>query len=347
MMRWRLKLSMPEHLDYTSIAPVPEGMHRPYWSVMIPTYNCANYLAQTLKSVLEQDPGPEEMQIAVIDDCSLKDDPEAVVKEIGKGRISFFRQPQNCGAIRNFNTCIERSVGQIVHILHGDDFVLPTFYKKMKSVLTQHPDCGMAVSSCIMVDALSLEIGTLEALSASSRVLKQYHLKMNTQNTIRTPTVAVRRAAYEHLGGFDLRLPHAADWEMWLRICANSSIWYEHDVLAAYRSHPNSDTSRFRISGAYIDENRKTIEIAVKGLPIPNPEEFKNTALFAFAKSALTDGNYRAGAGDIGGAIRMVSKAAQCSPTTQTFWSGFRIMAKAAKYRYFSKTKNLHTQTYM
>jgi cellulose synthase/poly-beta-1,6-N-acetylglucosamine synthase-like glycosyltransferase len=39
-----------------TIPPVPEGASRPLWSVMIPTYNCANYLRETLTSVLAQDP---------------------------------------------------------------------------------------------------------------------------------------------------------------------------------------------------------------------------------------------------------------------------------------------------
>jgi cellulose synthase/poly-beta-1,6-N-acetylglucosamine synthase-like glycosyltransferase len=44
---------------------------RPYWSVMIPTYNPrANYLEETLNKVLQQDPGPEQMQIEVVYDCS-------------------------------------------------------------------------------------------------------------------------------------------------------------------------------------------------------------------------------------------------------------------------------------
>jgi len=44
---------------------------RPFWSVMIPTYNPrADYLEETLHSVLQQNPGPKQMQIEVVDDCS-------------------------------------------------------------------------------------------------------------------------------------------------------------------------------------------------------------------------------------------------------------------------------------
>ena len=122
-----------------AIAAVPEGVHRPRWSVMIPTFNCANYLRQTLESLLSQAPGPDEMQIEVIDDCSTKDDPEAVVRDVGKGRVDYHRKPQNEGAIANFNTCIERSRGDLVHILHGDDWILPEFYKTIEQTAEKFP----------------------------------------------------------------------------------------------------------------------------------------------------------------------------------------------------------------
>ena len=77
------------------------------WSVMIPTFNCAPFLGETLRSVLAQDPGPAEMQICVVDDGSTKDDPETVVGEIGRGRVAFVRNAVNLGATRNFNRCIE------------------------------------------------------------------------------------------------------------------------------------------------------------------------------------------------------------------------------------------------
>jgi glycosyltransferase involved in cell wall biosynthesis len=57
---------------------------------MIPSYNSIAYLRDTLKSVLIQIPSNEEMEIEVIDDCSSDGDVEALVKELGKGRVGFF-----------------------------------------------------------------------------------------------------------------------------------------------------------------------------------------------------------------------------------------------------------------
>lgn len=79
--------------NYPKIAPVTEGEKRPFWSVMIPTYNNTKFLEQALQSILAQDPGPDEMQIEVIDDGSTKDDPEEIVRKIGKNRVIFCRYP--------------------------------------------------------------------------------------------------------------------------------------------------------------------------------------------------------------------------------------------------------------
>src|SRR5882762_9895331 len=109
------------------ITPVSPADVHPLWSVLIPTYNCIEWLRQTLEGVLVQDPGPEKMQIEVVDDYSTDGDVGALVQEIGKGRIGFFRQEKNRGSLRNFETCLNRSKGYLVHLLHGDDLVLKGF----------------------------------------------------------------------------------------------------------------------------------------------------------------------------------------------------------------------------
>jgi len=66
---------------YIKISKVTDSIDRLLWSVVIPTYNCAKFLKETLQSVLAQDPGEAIMEIIVVDDHSTKDDPEAIVKE--------------------------------------------------------------------------------------------------------------------------------------------------------------------------------------------------------------------------------------------------------------------------
>src|SRR4029450_7209405 len=93
------------------ILPVTEGsIPRPLWSVMIPTFHCARFLRQTLESVLSQDPGPDVMQIEVIDDCSTRDDPESVVRAAAGERVHFFRPPKNVGRTRSFATFLQRGL---------------------------------------------------------------------------------------------------------------------------------------------------------------------------------------------------------------------------------------------
>ena len=113
------------------INPLTDVRNRILWSVMIPVYNCINYLKYTLLSVLEQDLGPLIMQIEVIDDCSTDGDVEDLVYKIGKGRIKYFRQNVNLGSLRNFETCINRAKGKYIHLLHGDDMVKLGFYQEI------------------------------------------------------------------------------------------------------------------------------------------------------------------------------------------------------------------------
>ena len=74
---------MSTYLPPPQIAPLAGAGPRPFWSVMIPTYNRLQYLEKTLKSVLAQCPGAEEMQIEVIDNGSTICDPEPLVRRLG------------------------------------------------------------------------------------------------------------------------------------------------------------------------------------------------------------------------------------------------------------------------
>jgi len=265
---------MNEYHSYRArIQPVPQNVHRPLWSVMIPTYNCANYLRETLASVLAQDPGSDLMQIEVVDDCSTKDDPKAVVEELGRGRVDFYRQPQNVGHAKNFEICLQRSRGHLVHLLHGDDCVLQGFYAKLQHLFEQHPEIGAAFCRHIFMDEQShwWVISNLEQPESGILAggLERIIANEITFSPIQTPSIAVRRKVYERLGGFDRRFECCGeDCEMWARIAAHYAIGYEVETLAAYRqARQGSLTKTSTRSGKFARDMQKATDIVSAYLP--------------------------------------------------------------------------------
>ena len=302
-----------QSLYRTTISPVPKMEVRPLWSVMIPTYNCADYLRKTLAAVLAQDPGQELMQIEVVDDCSTNDNPAAVVAELGKNRVQFFRQSKNLGVPKNFDTCLERSRGHLVHILHGDDLVLEGFYSKMQNAFEQQPNLGAAFCRHIFIDEEGGQQNLADLEQDKSGILNNWLERLASEQRIMTPSIVVRREAYEKLGGFDQRLICSEDWEMWVRIAANYPIWYEVEPLAAYRMHNNSNTGRHIRTGEDMRYTRKAISIFKTYLPLTIAERVSKQARETYALSALDMAHSLLAKQDIKAALVQMKEALQFS----------------------------------
>jgi GT2 family glycosyltransferase len=265
---------------------------------MIPTYNCAATLGATLSSVLEQDLGPEHMQIEVVDDSSDHDDPEAVVRDVGGGRVTFFRQPRNVGHVKNFESCIQRSRGRFVHLLHGDDYVLKGFYDALQRGFESDPSVGAAFCRWMIVDEAGIVQTISEPLRADAGELADADVLLASEQHIVTPSIAVRRDVYELLGGFDERLQCAEDWEMWIRIAAQFEVWYEPAVLAAYRSHPGSNTGRHHRLAAELRYTAMVIDMVGSYLAPDRAERATRTARRTYARTAVSNARQFSAAGD-------------------------------------------------
>jgi glycosyltransferase involved in cell wall biosynthesis len=260
------KIMKTAHSCRAIIPSVPPGIKRPLWSVMIPTYNSTEYLRETLASVLAQDPGADVMQIAVVDNNSTQDDPAAVVAELGKGRVEFYRQSTNIGAINNSHTCFELARGHLVHLLHSDDCVGDGFYEKLGKVFQENPQIGAAFCRSIYIDEHSNWQGLSTLELPKSGILPSHWIERIAELCcISVPSVAVvRREVYEKLGGFDRRCGLSADWEMWVRIFAHYPMWFEAEPLALWRRHFLSITRLNAKSKTFIQETFDTVEIIFK-----------------------------------------------------------------------------------
>jgi hypothetical protein len=112
------------------------------WSVMIPVYNSIHYLEQTLNSVLSPDFGE-------------------------------FRHH-----IRNVETCINRAVGECVHILHGDDYVELDFYKAITQLFIDFPEAGTACTDWRVVDDAGMPVWTNAPVGDERGLLKNWHQRI-------------------------------------------------------------------------------------------------------------------------------------------------------------------------
>lgn len=212
---------------------------------MVPTYRPnETYLRQSLESVLQQAPGSEQMQIEVVDDCSPGMDVAALVKSIVGERVQFSRTPENLGLAGCWNTCIERSRGDWVHILHQDDWVLPQFYGRFEALIQRKPEIDAAFSRHLYADADGHWTGVSPLEMREAGELKGFDSKISVWQRIECPAVIVKRSTYARLGGFRKGLPYLLDWEMWCRIAAKGRWAYVPEPGAVHRRHPMSETQR-------------------------------------------------------------------------------------------------------
>jgi tricorn protease len=265
------------------ISPVPAGIERPLFSIMIPAYNCIGYLREAILSVLAQDQGPERMQVEVVDDCSTDGDVAALVAALGRGRVGYFRQESNVGSLRNFETCLNRSTGQLIHLLHGDDMVKPGFYREIESLFRQFSDAGAAFTGYFHVDERGEVLYSNEPLSDRPCIIEDWFNLIAVGQRVQPPAMVVRRSVYEHLGGF-FGVHYGEDWEMWVRISAQYPVAHSPRHLAKYRVHGRNITSEFFVSGQNIRDVAKAIEIVKGYLPEDKREKLYDRAKRHFSR---------------------------------------------------------------
>jgi glycosyltransferase involved in cell wall biosynthesis len=258
------------------IAPLPLGTVRPVWSVMIPAYNCSVFLPDAIQSVLEQDPGPDLMQIEVVDDCSTDTDVETLVNKIGKGRVRYFRQEKNVGSLRNFETCINRAKGKYIHLLHGDDRVKTGYYKHIEALFTKYPDAGAAFCAWNNIDEENYIFRRSDIEVGRPDLLVNWLPKLAEHTRIQYVAMAVKREAYEKLGSF-YGVTYGEDWEMWARVARDYPIAYTPEILAEYREHKSSISSNSFLSGKNVQDISKVIT-TISGY-LPQKEQKENLRL--------------------------------------------------------------------
>lgn len=113
-------------------------MDSPSFSVVIPTYNRAGFIARTLDSVLAQT--YPHYEIIVVDNCSTDGTAEAVAPFVAAGRVRFIRHDRNYERARSRNTGMDAASGDYVTLLDSDDLMYPDNLADAARYALAHPE---------------------------------------------------------------------------------------------------------------------------------------------------------------------------------------------------------------
>ena len=257
---------------------------------MIPAYNCISTLGETVTSVLMQALPEDVMQIEVVDDGSTDGNVEELIERLGKGRVKYFRHPENRGSLACFETCINRARGQLVHLLHGDDKVREGYYKTIGALFENYPEIGAAFSRFATINEKSDVLWNHRKEMDEEGVLDNWLYKIGSNQRLQYCCITVKREVYEKLGGF-YGVTYGEDWEMWVRIAAHYPVAYTPQILAEYRVHSNSISHRSYMSLKHIRDMRWVMEAIQKWLPVSVRKELRQSASRHYAEYAIDIAN--------------------------------------------------------
>lgn len=221
-------------------------MENPSISVVLPLYNHAHYIAETLQSVLRQTSPVDE--IILIDDGST-DDGFSVASEMlnGEPRATLLRQ-ENCGAEKTLNRAIELSQSEFVAVLNSDDLFAPTKIERCRTILCDHPEIDFISGGIGIIDEKGERLGegeTVEWLQRATEFQKKCRTLdqafLNENSVVSTSNMVFSRELWRNCQGFQpLRYCHDLDFLL-TALCGHGVMidWELTHIL--YRVH-NSNT---------------------------------------------------------------------------------------------------------
>jgi hypothetical protein len=239
---------------------LPNQPEFPLVSVCIPAYNAEKTLRETLESLSEQD--YPNYDIVVADNRST-DGTKEIVLDYAKQGIRYCVSPEKpawvadlpdyIGAYVNANFALSQGGGEFLCLRHADDLFDPTMISRQVDLMQTVPRVGAVFTMLCNIgdDGQPLRIGCTR-LPRELRGRQQfvfgelYNAVLAHGNFIATPSLMIRRAVFNSVGGFDeRRFRTSADLDMWLRIAQQYAVGIIDEPLLHYRVSRRQGGARY------------------------------------------------------------------------------------------------------
>lgn len=226
---------------------------RPIVSVIVPAFNCATYLAESVRSVFRQT--YPLIECIVIDDGS-SDYTGDVLRDLESEFPHLVTaRKMNGGPSAARNLGVRLSSGTLVSFLDADDVLLPDKIERQVRYLSLHPDVGVVYSDYLVVSENLQPIATF--LSEMPRNLEPAEA-FCYRNWFNPLVALIRKEVGDRIGGFDEDLLVAEDWDYWIRCSRVTKIAHLRGPAGLYRQHSS------QLHRDYRRMRRVCIEVATK-----------------------------------------------------------------------------------
>lgn len=215
-------------------------------SVIIPSYNHAEFIGQAIKSVLNQSYKNFEL---IISDDNSNDESRNIIESFRDPRIIKIYRKENIGAVENLNNAIKIARGKYIAILNSDDYWKEEKLEKQVDVLDKNQSYGAVFSNCEFIDDkgklltrknyIYYDIFKQDNLSRGEWLCKFFF----EQNCLCHPSVLIRKDVYDKVGGYDPTLRQLPDFKMWINVVKNTNIYILEDKLVYFRILNNKTNS--------------------------------------------------------------------------------------------------------
>lgn len=209
--------------------------------IYLTTFNRADYLESTIKSILVQT--YKDFNLYILDNRST-DHTREVVEEFADKRIKYILNERNLGMVGNWNRALEISKEPYTIIFHDDDLMMENYLEEIVGFFSNSPDIVFIHTGAYIIDSNNKFISTLsgnwDRMITGETFFKKY---LKKGGIILAPTVTINKTKLPVNERFDLALPFTADVNFWLRISRYGNIGFIDKPLIKYRRHDLSITN--------------------------------------------------------------------------------------------------------
>jgi len=212
----------------------------PLVSVIIPSYNHASYIEESIMSVVNQT--YKNVELIVIDDGST-DNSREILEKLQKQYGFTLVFQENQGISKTLNRArIEYVHGKYIDGTGSDDFLAPDKIEKQVRYLESHPEYAMVFGKVYMVDEQSRIIEGLQIIDPVIDPVESVKFEaLIERDCIPSVSVMIRKSVLDEFGGYNENTI-VEDLDMWLNVASRYKIAYLDDYFAYYRWHKQNMT---------------------------------------------------------------------------------------------------------